>query len=455
MTQTLLPAALLDRYGKLPLPRYTSYPPANLWGERDESLLRRALSEIAGRPLSLYVHVPFCRKLCLYCGCNMLVTRSQDLVTRYLNALDAEVARIAALLPHRPEVVQVHLGGGTPTYLDEAQLSRLWQSLASRFDIPRGIEASIEIHPPVTSGAQLARLAELGFSRVSMGVQDFDEVVQKRINRIQPFAQTRDLVVLARQLGFVSVNIDLMYGLPLQSVERFAVTLDRVAELRPDRIALFGYAHMPTLRKHQSVFRSEELPSAEVRAALFELAMTRLLGLGYVYVGLDHFALPDDELLVARHQGELRRNFMGYTTCKSSAVLAFGPSSISELGSHYVQNEREVAAYCARIESGALPVVRGYSLGLDDLIRRDLIMQLLCNLVVSKREVSTRHGLDFDTYFASELSQLQPLIADGLCAWEDDILRILPPGQLLLRPVAAVFDATLHRPAPRHHAAAV
>jgi oxygen-independent coproporphyrinogen-3 oxidase len=455
MTQSLLHPALLERYGKTPLPRYTSYPPANLWSEQGESLAQTALATVGNRPLSLYVHVPFCRKLCLYCGCNMMVTRSQDLVSRYLAALDAEVERVAALLPERGDVVQLHLGGGTPTYLDAQQLTQLWQSLTKRFQISRGCETSIEIHPPVTTDGQLQRLAELGFSRVSMGVQDFDPIVQKRINRIQPFEQTRDLVLLSRRLGFVSVNMDLMYGLPLQTVERFSHTIDRVAVLRPDRIALFGYAHMPQLRKHQSVFRSDELPDPPTRAALFELAMSRLLDLGYVYVGLDHFALPNDELLVARQRGELRRNFMGYTTCKSSEVLAFGPSSISELGRYYLQNARDVVPYCERVESGALPIVRGYCLSDDDLIRRDLIMQLLCNLMVSKSAIATRYGIDFDSYFATERQALEPLIADGLCGWQGDELRILPPGQLLLRTVASVFDATLHRPAPRHHAAAV
>lgn len=455
MTPSLLHPALLERYATLPLPRYTSYPPANLWGACDESLAKTALSSIGDRPLSLYVHVPFCRKLCLYCGCNMMVTRSQELVERYLEALDREVAQASALLPSRLPVVQVHLGGGTPTYLSEAQLTRLWQILASRFDLSPGLEASIEVHPPVTSAAQLQTLAQLGFSRVSMGVQDFDPVVQKRINRSQPFEQTRDLIASARRLGFVSVNIDLMYGLPLQTTERFAKTLDLIAELRPDRIALFGYAHMPTLRTHQSVFRSDELPDAKTRAALFELSLQRLLELGYVYVGLDHFVLPQDELLSARAKGELRRNFMGYTTCKSSDVLAFGPSSISELGTHYLQNEREVASYCDRVLSGALPVVRGYSLRPDDVIRRDLIMELLCNLVIDKRVLAGRYHIDVDRYFASELAALAPLIADGLCGWEGDRLKILLPGQLLLRTVASIFDATLHKPAPRHHAAAV
>lgn len=455
MSAQLLHPELLARYGSRPLPRYTSYPPANLWSEQGESLAKTALSTIGQRPLSLYVHVPFCRKLCLYCGCNMMVTRNQDLVARYLRALDAEVAQVAQLLPSRPEVVQVHLGGGTPTYLDPDQLSALWQSLASRFPMARGIEASIEIHPPVTSPDQLIRLAELGFNRVSMGVQDFDPVVQKRINRIQPFEQTRDLVELSRKLGFVSINLDLMYGLPLQTVERFSHTLDRFAELRPDRLALFGYAHMPQLRKHQAVFQRDELPDAKIRAALFELALSRLLALGYVYVGLDHFVLPDDELVVARSHGELRRNFMGYTTCKSSDVLAFGPSSISEVGSHYLQNERDVVPYCERIEQGVLPIVRGYSLSKDDVIRRDLIMQLLCNLEVRLPAFSAAHGIDFARYFAREIDALAELSRDGLCRMDEEALRIEPPGQLLLRTVAAVFDATLSRPAPRHHAAAV
>lgn len=455
MSATLLHPELLARYGSRPLPRYTSYPPANLWSEQDDSLAQTALACIGPSPLSLYVHVPFCRKLCLYCGCNMMVTRSQDLVARYLRALDAEVDRVAKLLPSRPEVVQVHLGGGTPTYLDPDQLSTLWQTLTSRFPMARGIEASIEIHPPVTSPDQLSRLAELGFNRVSMGVQDFDKVVQKRINRPQPFEQTRDLVELSRKLGFVSVNLDLMYGLPLQSVDRFAHTLDRVAELLPDRLALFGYAHMPQLRKHQAVFQRDELPDQKTRAALFELALSRLLALGYVYVGLDHFVLPGDELVGARQKGELRRNFMGYTTCKSSDVLAFGPSSISEVGSHYLQNERDVVPYCERIEQGTLPIVRGYSLCRDDVIRRDLIMQLLCNLEVRLPEFSVRHGIDFASYFAREIEALVPLQNDGLCRLSADSLRIELPGQLLLRTVAAVFDATLSRPAPRHHAAAV
>ncbi len=455
MTAKLLHPDLLARYGTKPLPRYTSYPPANLWSAQDEALAKTAFSEVGTKPLSLYVHVPFCRKLCLYCGCNMMVTRNQDLVARYLRALDAEVDRVASLLPSRPEVVQVHLGGGTPTYLDPEQLTQLWQSLTRRFQLASAVEASIEIHPPVTSPAQLARLADLGFNRVSMGVQDFDEQVQKRINRIQPFEQTRDLVALSRKLGFVSVNLDLMYGLPLQTVERFSQTLDRVAELMPDRIALFGYAHMPQLRKHQAVFKTEELPDAKNRAALFELALGRLLELGYVYVGLDHFVLPEDELVVARAKGELRRNFMGYTTCKSSDVLAFGPSSISEVGSHYLQNERDVVPYAERIEQGALPIVRGYSLSRDDVIRRDLIMQLLCNLEVRLREFAVRHDIDFASYFAAEIAALAPLQNDGLCVLDSDSLRIERPGQLLLRTVAAVFDATLARPAPRHHAAAV
>ncbi|HMU39783.1 MAG TPA: oxygen-independent coproporphyrinogen III oxidase [Pseudomonadota bacterium] len=458
MSATLLNPVLLDRYGQKPLPRYTSYPPANLWHEATEELAIRALSSVGRRPLSLYIHIPFCHKLCLYCGCNMMVTQKQDLVERYISALEREVERAVSFLPPipiRPEIVQIHIGGGTPTYLSSAQLERVWRLLSSHFRIEKGIEASIEVHPPVTTHEQLECLSSLGFNRISMGVQDFDPIVQKRVNRPQPYEQTRDLIEASRHLGFQSVNVDLMYGLPLQTTERFAHTLDCIQSLMPDRIALFGYAHMPAIRKHQAVFLSSELPDSKTRAALFESALTRLLSLGYVYVGLDHFVLPGDELLAAREIGQLRRNFMGYTTCKQSDVLAFGSSSISEIGPYYFQNARDVKPYCEHVEQNSLPVHRGYSLNRQDVIRRDLIMQLLCNLKLDFRAFSDEHGIAFRDFFANELQQLHALCQDGLCKIEQDTLHILPPGQLLLRVVASVFDETLSKPAPRHHAAAV
>ena len=446
--------ALLERYGRLPVPRYTSYPPANHWGARfGEAEARSAFHSAGARAASIYVHVPFCRKLCYYCGCNMLVTRSESLVERYLRALEIELDRVTALLPSRPEIVQVHLGGGTPTYLDPAQLARLAEAVQARLPWARGIEASIEIHPAVTNKEQIRTLARLGFNRVSMGVQDFDPAVQKRINRRQSFAETRDLVEESRACGFVSVNVDLMYGLPLQTVDRFRRTLDRVEELRPDRIALFGYAHVPSMKRHQGVFRPEELPAAPDRLALLETSIERLLAAGYVHVGLDHFALADDELCRARVAGTLRRNFMGYTTCADSDVLAFGPSAISEVSGTYVQNAREVHDWATRLEEGRLAAVRGHQPSAEDRARSALIMRLFCSLEVDLDAVRSSHPGTLGD-LEQEERDLAALERDGLVVRQGARIRVTPRGQLLLRTVAAPFD-TYHRAEARLHAPAV
>jgi oxygen-independent coproporphyrinogen-3 oxidase len=442
MSSTRLRGDLLSRYGTRPIPRYTSYPSANVWNEQqDEDFARRALAGI-NRPLSLYVHVPFCKKLCFYCGCNMLVSHQDALVERYLAALEFEVDRVARFLPERREVVQLHLGGGTPTHLSTGQLERLAGLLRRHFSWSRDVEASIEVHPPVTTEEQLRALARLGFNRLSMGVQ--------------PFEQTRDLIDQARRHGFISVNVDLMYGLPLQNVERFSKTLDRIEQLRPDRIALFGYAHMPRLKKHQRVLRTEDLPTAEGRLALFELGLERLERAGYVSIGLDHFALAHDELAIALGNGSLRRNFMGYTTCASSDVVAFGPSAISEVEGTYVQNAHDVRQWAASLEAGRLAVSRGWSPSKDDNLRRRLIMRLFCQLEVDLEAFGRDEGVDFEQYFRPELGQLRELERDGLVERQGGLLKILPQGQLLLRNVAAVFDAYLQKPlVPRHHSQAV
>ena len=446
--------ALLERYGAVPVPRYTSYPPANHWESRfGEPEAREAFQRAGTRPASIYVHVPFCRKLCYYCGCNMLVTRSASLVERYLRALELELDRVAALLPARPEVVQVHLGGGTPTYLDSEQLTRLAEAIQRRLPWEHGIEASIEIHPAVTSVDQIRTLARLGFNRVSMGIQDFDPAVQKRINRRQSFEETRTLIQESRAVGFVSVNVDLMYGLPLQTVEHFQRTLDRIEELRPDRIALFGYAHVPSMKRHQGVFQADELPGPEQRLALLESSIERLLAAGYVHVGLDHFALEDDELCRARAAGTLRRNFMGYTTCADSDVLAFGPSAISELSGTYVQNAREVHDWATMVEQGRLPAVRGHRPSAEDRARSALIMQLFCSLEVDLDALRAHHpGTLRD--LVDEERDLGRLSRDGLVVRDGARLRVTPRGQLLLRTVAAPFD-TYHRKDARLHAPAL
>lgn len=446
--------ALLQRYGAVPVPRYTSYPPANHWESRfGEPEAREAFQGAGTRPASLYVHVPFCRKLCYYCGCNMLVTRSESLVERYLRALELELDRVAALVPSRPEVVQVHLGGGTPTYLGPDQLARLADGIQERFPWAPGIEASIEIHPAVTSASQIRTLARLGFNRVSMGVQDFDPAVQKRINRKQSFEETRELIEESRALGFVSVNVDLMYGLPLQTVDHFQRTLDRIEELRPDRIALFGYAHVPSMKRHQRLFEPEELPGPADRLALLESSIQRLLAAGYVHVGLDHFALQDDELVRARSAGTLRRNFMGYTTCADSDVLAFGPSAISEVSGSYVQNAREVHDWAGMLEDGRLPVVRGHRPSEEDRARSALIMQLFCSLEVDLDALRERYPGTLQD-LGEEERDLAGLERDGLLVRQGARIQVTPRGQLLLRTVAAPFD-TYHRADARLHAPAL
>jgi len=446
--------SVLERYGAVPVPRYTSYPPANHWEARfGEAEAREAFQRAGTRPVSLYVHIPFCRRLCYYCGCNMLVTRSESLVERYLRALELELDRVVGLLPCRPEVVQIHLGGGTPTYLDPEQLIRLASVIQQRLPWKPGIEASIEIHPAVTSVEQIRTLARLGFNRVSMGVQDFDPEVQRRINRRQSFEETRALIDESRAAGFVSVNVDLMYGLPLQTVERFQYTLDRIEQLRPDRIALFGYAHVPTMKRHQRVFQSEELPGPEERLALLESSIERLISMGYVHVGLDHFALEDDELCQARAAGTLRRNFMGYTTCADSDVLAFGPSAISEVSGTYVQNTREVHDWAEMLEQGRLPAVRGHRPSAEDRARSALIMQLFCSLEVDLDALRARHPGTLED-LAEEEHQLTGLERDGLVARAGARIRVTSRGQLLLRTVAAPFD-TYHRAEARLHAPAL
>lgn len=446
---------LLARYAVVPVPRYTSYPTANVWASQDEGFARTAFSRAGQRPVSIYVHVPFCRKLCFYCGCNMIVTHRRELAERYLAALDAELARVKALLPARPRIVQLHLGGGTPTWLDVDQLQRLMASVQRSFPFERGIEASIEVHPAVTTFNQVKALAGLGFNRISMGVQDFDPQVQQRVNRIQPFGQTAELIGCARAVGMTSVNVDLMYGLPLQTPRRFGRTLELVDQLQPDRIALFGYAHLPSLKKHQSAIDARELPGPAERLAIFELAVERLLAGGYASIGLDHFALATDELCSARAKGTLRRNFMGYTTCAESDVLAFGPSSISEVDGCFVQSAHEVHEWASRIERGQLATTRGWASTADDRLRSEVIMGLFCQLRLDTEAFGRAHQLDFRRAFAAELAALAPLEADGLVAWQGPTLEVTPVGQLLLRNVAAVFDARLPASAARLHAAAV
>lgn len=441
---------MLERYGTKPVPRYTSYPPANHWKATTDPAWPAQVFESIRRPLSIYVHVPFCKKLCWYCGCNMLIDHRGELVERYLAAIEREFELVSRALPAQREVVQVHLGGGTPTHLTPSQLERLIGGLREKFPWAPDIEASIEVHPPVTSFAHLETLASLGFNRLSMGVQDFDEQVQQRVNRPQPFEQTRQLVAFARALGFESVNMDLMCGLPLQTVERFATTLELVKRIDPDRLALFGYAHMPSIKKHQQLIDVNELPKAEGRLALLELGINTLEASGYTLIGLDHFSRSHDELVKARENGTLRRNFMGYTTCRDSEVIAFGPSAISEVEGTFLQNQHDVRAWCTELEAGRLAVSRGWSPSADDAVRRTLIMQLFCQLDVDTRAFGEAHGIDFERYFEDELRLMAELEQDGLVQRRPGHLTLTSEGQLLLRNVASVFDTYSKGPKKTH-----
>jgi oxygen-independent coproporphyrinogen-3 oxidase len=446
-----LPAELIAKYATEG-PRYTSYPTAPEWrndwtAEEAEKAIADNQAKNAGKPLSIYVHLPFCRRLCYYCGCHTVITQRSDLVERYLTALELELAAMARRIPDRP-VVQVHWGGGTPTHLSPEQIARVYGAIARHFPIARDAEVSIEVHPGVTTREQIETLAELGFNRIGMGVQDFDPVVQQAVNRVQSFEQTFDLVQLARQLGFESVNVDLIVGLPHQSLGGFGQTLDLVEQLAPDRLAVFSYAHVPWLKPHQKAIDSEALPGPAEKAALFDMTLDRLLARGYRYIGLDHFALPEDELSRAQDDRTLRRNFMGYTTRADSDLVGFGASSISDWDDTYLQNARGLPEYFAAVEAGRIPVTRGVRLTRDDRIRRDVINRLMCHGFLSPDEIEAAHGISFEPYFADELVALEGLIDDGLLEISASGYRVTPVGQRLIRNVAMTFDAYRRHPAP-------
>lgn len=448
----LVPRDLIAKYN-VRGPRYTSYPTAPEWkdsfgdAEAMEALAEndRARREV---PLSLYVHVPFCVKLCYYCGCNKIITQNAEIVERYVEALDREIARVASQLSKDRQVVQIHWGGGTPTHLSREQIRRVFGSLSSRFTLAPDAEISIEVHPTVTSFEQLATLRELGFNRLSMGVQDFDPEVQKAVNRLQTYELTRDLIAEARRLGFISINVDLMYGLPLQSVEKFAATLEKVHTLSPDRVALFNYAHLPHLIPGQRLIPDESIPSADVKLDLFELAIDSFIQAGYRFVGMDHFAKPDNELAIALDDRTLRRNFMGYTTMADSDLVSFGVSSISDLDTVYMQNHKDIKQYFAATEDDKVPAQRGMRLTADDRLRRDVINRLICHCYLDKDSIEQLHGIDFDATFATELRELEPLAEDGLVVLHERGVEVTPRGQILLRNICMPFDAYLRRMAP-------
>ncbi|WP_337879760.1 oxygen-independent coproporphyrinogen III oxidase [Rheinheimera sp.] len=442
MTTGFWSAELLQKYN-VHGPRYTSYPTAlSLQPGFPVSAVKAALAQ-GPQQLSLYLHIPFCQQLCYYCGCTKEVTRHSLKADRYLDALEQEVALYQPLL-HDRHINAVHLGGGTPTFLTEDQLSRLVGLLGGSLPVQQDADWSVEIDPRSCDRAKLAHLFQLGFRRVSFGVQDFDPAVQQAINRVQPYAMVEALVHQAQQLGFESVNLDLVYGLPLQQAESFASTLQQVIALNPDRVSLFSYAHLPTRFAAQRKIPTQSLPQADEKLALLELAIEHLTQAGYQAIGMDHFAKASDPLAQAQQQGRLQRNFQGYTTQGQDALLGLGMSSISQVGGVMWQNHKELQPYQTLLAQGAWPVERGYSSTGDDKIRAALISQLMCHFQLDIPAFSARWQLsDFWDYFAQSRSQLQPLIADGLVSVTPERIEVTALGRLLVRLVCACFDRYL------------
>ena len=433
---------LLEKYATS-APRYTSYPTAVDWSsdfdpESYPQLLERAAE--ASDPLSVYVHLPYCRELCLFCGCNVVISSNTARYDAYLDHLEMEFERVRASGIGARAVRQYHWGGGTPTQLDLPRLERVQAAFERCFRLDPDAEVAIEVDPRVTTREQIRFLAGRGFNRLSMGVQDFEADVQQAIRRVQSEEETRGVVQAAREEGIRSINVDLIYGLPLQTPASFERTVARVLDIRPERVALFHYAHVPWLKKHQSAVDVERGPTSGEKFAIFRRALEQFSQAGYVYIGLDHFALPDDELAVALKEERLQRNFMGYTTRRGGDLVALGVSSIGDVAGAYVQNVPRELEYEAAVRSKGLAVTRGHVLSADDRLRRDVILGLMCNGILRKADVAARHGIVFDDTFERELAELRPLEADGLVRLEPDAIRVTTLGQTFLRNVALPFD---------------
>ncbi len=443
-----VPAGLLQKYDK-PGPRYTSYPTVPVWsgdfGERD---YRAALADLSQRPeieLCIYLHLPFCARRCHYCGCNAVTGQGRGATERYLDAVAREVAAVIAVLGVNRRVVQIHWGGGTPNFLSESQLRRALGLLREHFDVAAAAEISLEADPRVGTSEQAHLLRELGFNRISLGVQDFDPYVQSAIGRNQSEARTRRFYTACREAGFASVNLDLVYGLPGQTEASFVRTLEVLQELDPDRVACFSYAHVPWVRSNQEKVDTSRMPSSAEKFALFLRAIDTLVTSGYAWIGLDHFARQGDDLAVAQRERRLHRNFMGYTTRPAADLLALGMSGISELGGCFAQNSADLAEYQEKLTGGHLPVVRGHRLSGDDALRRLAITHLMCNLELPFDLARQSHGVRLDEVFADELERLVPLAGDGLLVREQDRLRVTDLGRFFLRNICMELDAYLEQ----------
>ncbi|HTH51192.1 MAG TPA: oxygen-independent coproporphyrinogen III oxidase [Pyrinomonadaceae bacterium] len=431
-------------------PRYTSYPTAPMFSPKftDEDFvgeIRDTNQEGSTRPLSLYFHFPFCAKLCYFCGCNMKVSNDRAVIDEYNRYIKREMDAVAPMIAASREVTQMHWGGGTPSHLEPDEIRDVGRYILGRFKFADDVEQSVEIDPRNMRRDHIAAFAEIGFNRTSFGVQDFDPQVQEAINRVQSEEITRQVVDWAREFGFKSVNLDLIYGLPYQSVDTFRTTVNKIIDISPDRIAVFNYAHVPWMKRHQKILGEQPMPVADERLAILEMTIQRLVDAGYEYIGMDHFAKPTDELAIAQKEGTLYRNFQGYSTKAGADVYAFGVSAISQFENIYAQNEKEIRKYFARIDAGRAATHVGYRMTQDDHIRKETIMQLMCNLEIDKGRVEREFGIEFDKYFAADLPKLDPFIADGLLEENDSHIRVVDSGILVIRNIAMAFDAYIEQ----------
>ena len=445
MIQTQLwDQALIEKYNYSG-PRYTSYPTALEFNEQfTEQDFISATSCYPERPLSLYVHIPFCHKLCYFCGCNKLITRQTHKVTKYLDVLDIEIAKQSELFKNRT-VTQMHWGGGTPTFLTDAEISRLLSSIKKHFNFAQNAELSIEIDPREISPQTIDHLANVGFNRLSMGIQDFNHEIQNLINREQDENLIRSLIAQARKNNFRSISLDLIYGLPKQTVESFTETLNKVIDISPDRLSVFNYAHLPSRFAAQRKIKDNDLPNASQKLKILQTSIEKLTLAGYQFIGMDHFAKPTDELAIAQQQNKLHRNFQGYTTKGDADLLGLGVSAISMLGDSYAQNQKDLKNYQNQVEQKGHGLWKGFTLNRDDKIRRDVIKQLICHFQLDKKQIEQYYHIQFDDYFAEDLKLLAPLEQDGLVVVNQDSINVRPKGQLLIRNICMCFDIYMRR----------
>lgn len=438
---------LLKKYDK-PGPRYTSYPTAPYFHEGITvedflSHIQHDDTHTGNKDLSLYFHLPFCDTLCYFCGCNMMVTRNRDKIEQYIDYLEKEIQLLKKEIDPSRKVMQLHWGGGTPTHLSPDQIRRLGAIIHQWFDFNEEAEVGVEIDPRELTFDHMKALRESGFNRCSMGVQDFDEKVQQTVNRIQPESVTRQVVDWARELGFKSINLDLMYGLPFQNTKNYEKTIDKVLAMNPDRLAVFNYAHLPEMIKHQRLIQQEWIPTKEEKLQLLKLSIEKLTSSGFEYIGMDHFAKPEDELTIAMKNGTLYRNFQGYSTHAGLNLFAFGITSIGMLSDMYVQNYKSLKEYYKALDQNKIPLLKGIVLNKDDILRREVITEMMCNFRLNKADIENKYDIDFDSYFAGALNSLGKIRDDGLIEFHEDKLTVTTSGRLLIRNIAMNFDAYL------------